>query len=468
MGRGISRSIRISILISILILALLLRLKGIGNPLLDDQAWRQADTAAIATNMLGHLADFPRVFFPHLNYDAVVPQKVELEFPFLPYLLACTWSILGWADLWGRLWSVLFSLLTIWGIYDLARRVFSERVALLASSIYAVMPLAVYYGRVIMPEPVAQVLSVWAINLVWRWRCAPRFGKLCGAGLLISAAILAKLPQLMLFPVALFLGFWPLRRSEIRNLVVYSLLALLLPVVYYSWVHFGSDNTSQFVSGIVSVQVVQAETFHWEELRKNLSRSGLSMFVFLLTFIGGLRLIISPSLARVGMAVWLIVCLFYVGIVCSRIPLDYYLVPILPLVALLSALALDIIDDVPGTVGGVVVVCLLCFGTVQTLNPKYAWDSQYLVQAEWLKQNTSSQSVLILSDPPPMTFYYARRVGFRLTDADDQRALTQLKVLSGQYFVRLPKSERKLEFWESIRKSYPEIGPGVYWLEEMR
>ncbi|MFZ3101926.1 MAG: glycosyltransferase family 39 protein [Desulfitobacteriaceae bacterium] len=462
MGRGISRSS----FISIVILALLLRLKGIVNPLLDDQAWRQADTATMATHMLGHLADFPRVFFPHLNYDAVVPQKVELEFPFLPYLLACTWSILGWADVWGRLWSVLLSILTVWGIYDLARRIFSERVALLAAAIYAVMPLAVYYGRVIMPEPVAQFLSVWAINLLWRWRCAPSFGKLCGAGCLISTAILAKLPQLMLFPVALFMGFWPLRRSELRNLVVYSLLALFLPVVYYTWVHFGAEHTSQFVSGIVSGQVGQAGVFHWEELRKNLSRSGVSLFVLLLTLIGGLRLIIFPSIARVGMAVWLMVCLLYVGIVCSRIPLDYYLVPILPLVALLSALALDIIEDVPGTVGGIVVVCLLCFGTVQTFNLKYAWDSQYLVQAEWLKQNTPSQSVIILSDPPPMTFYYAWRVGFRLTESDDQRALTQLKVLSGQYLVHLPKSERKLEFWENIKKSYPEIGPGVYWLGE--
>ncbi len=460
MGRGISRSI----LTSILIVALLLRLKGINNPLLDDQAWRQADTAAMATHMLGHLADFPGVFFPHLNYDAIVPQKVELEFPFLPYLLAVTWSILGWADVWGRLWSVLFSLLTVWGIYDLARRIFSERVALLASGIYTVMPLAVYYGRVIMPEPVAQVLSVWAINLLWRWRRAPTLGKLCGAGLLISAAILAKLPQLMLFPVALFLGFWPLRRSELRNLVLYSLLALFLPMVYYTWVHFRSDYSSQFVSGIVSGQVVQAQEYHWEELGKNLSRSGLSLFVLLLTFIGGLRIILFPSLARSGLVVWLMVCLFYVGIVCSRIPLDYYLVPILPLVALLSALALDIIDDVPGTVGGIVLICLLCFGTVQTLNPKYAWDNRYLVQADWLKQNTSAQSVIILSDPPPMTFYYARRVGFRLIDSDDQKALAQIKILPAQYLVRLPKSERKSGFWESIRKSYPEIGPGVYWL----
>lgn len=460
MGRGI----RLGIISGIFVLALALRLKGIFNPLLDDQAWRQADTATIALNMSGHLTDFPAVFFPHLNYDGIVPQKVELEFPFLPYLLAWTWSILGWSDVWGRLWSVLFSLLTIWGIYDLARRIFSERVALLASGIYAVFPLAVYYGRVIMPEPVAQALSIWALNLLWRWRCTPCTGKLCVAALLISGAILAKLPQLMLFPVALSLGFWPLRHKRLRELVAYSFIALFFPVVYYSWVHFGSDQTAQFVSGIFSGQLVRANLFHWVELRNNLHKSGLSLFIIVLTLAGGIRLTNKSGFARVGMFVWLLVSLFYVGLVCSRIPLDYYLVPVLPLAAILSALAIDITEDIPSTVGGILLVYLLCCGTIRTLAPKYTWDNRYLEQAEWLNHNIPVQSVLILSDPPPMTFYYTRRAGYRLTNPDDQLAIIQLKELPAQYLVRLPKSERKLEFWENIKKEYPEIGPGVYWL----
>jgi 4-amino-4-deoxy-L-arabinose transferase and related glycosyltransferases of PMT family len=461
MGRGIKGLILAGILIS----ALLLRIKGITNPLLDDQAWRQADTAAMATHMSGQLTNFPEVFFPHLNYDAAVPQKVELEFPFLPYLLAGTWSILGWADVWGRLWSVLFSILTVWGIYDLTARIFSERVALLASAIYAVLPLSVYYGRVIMPEPVAQFLGIWALDFLWRWRSTPKFGKLLGAGLLLSAAILAKLPQLMLLPVALFLGFWPFRRSALRSIMIYTLLALFLPVVYYTWVHFGSEHSSQFVSGILSGQIVEAKVFYWDELWKNLGMSGFSFLVILITLTGGLRLVFFPSLARSGLIVWLLICLLYVGIVCSRIPLDYYLVPVMPLAAILCALALDIIIDIPGTVGGIIFVCLLCFYTVQTLAPKYSWDNSYLVQAEWIKQNTPAQSNIILSDSHPMTFYYARRVGFRLLDTDDQKALAQLEVLPAQYLVRLPKSERKPQFWHTITDKYPEIGPGVYLLD---
>ncbi|MDD2234022.1 MAG: glycosyltransferase family 39 protein [Desulfitobacteriaceae bacterium] len=460
MGRGIKGLI----LTGIIILALLLRLKGITNPLLDDQAWRQADTASIALHMSGKLADFPEVFFPHLSYDAAVPQKVELEFPFLPYLLACTWSLLGWSDVWGRLWSVLFSILTVWGIYNFAGRIFSERVGLLASAIYAVMPLSVYYGRVIMPEPVAQCFSIWALDLIWSRRNTPGLSKLLGAGLLLAAAILAKLPQLMLLPVALFLGFWPFRRSELLTIMIYLLFTLFLPVVYYIWVHFGSENSLQFVSGIFSGQIVGTGAAYWEELGNNLNAGGMAFPIIVLALAGGLRLVFSPSLARTGLVVWLLVCLLYVGIVCSRISLDYYLVPVVPLTAILCALALDFLNDIPGTVGGMIVVCLLCFYTVQTLDPKYSWDNRYLVQAEWLKQNTPAHSNLILSDCTPMTFYYARRVGFRLLDQDDREALAQLETLPALYLVHLPESGRKAEFWQTIKNKYPEIGPGVYLL----
>ncbi len=91
-----------------------------------------------------------------LSYDGVTPQIVELEFPFLPYLLAWTWTLFGWADIWGRLWSVFLSLVAVGGVYYLGRELFNVRVGLLAAAIYALMPLSIYYGRVVMPEPMAQ------------------------------------------------------------------------------------------------------------------------------------------------------------------------------------------------------------------------------------------------------------------------------------------------------------------------
>ncbi|MCB8816435.1 ArnT family glycosyltransferase [Desulfosporosinus shakirovi] len=462
MGRGINRIL----LAMILLIALVFRLRGITNPLLDDQAWRQADTASMATHMIGHLMDFPNVFIPQLNYDGVIPQSVELEFPFLPYLLAWSWSIFGWADVWGRLWSVSLSLVTVAGIYNLGRNIFSDRVGLFAAAIYSLIPMSIYYGRVVMPEPMAQAWSIWALAMIWSWRNDQKVSGVWQAGLVMAGAILAKLPQLMLFPVAILLGFWPLTDRRIEKLIRYSMIVLIPPLVYYLWVHFNVASSSQFVSGILTGQVVNATSLDWEILKKNIQH-GFTEIVLFLSGAGMLRILFSRSQARMALLAWCGISVLYIGIVCARIPLDYYLVPILPLASLLSAYALDWISSLPGTAIGIVFLVLINKGSYTDLAPKYQWNREYLSQAEWIKEHTVPSSILVLSDSPPMTFYYAQRVGFRLDPADTEIAFEVLQRLQGDYLVHLPHSTQSEQFWGKVQNSYPEVGPGVYDLSNL-
>lgn len=461
------------VFLGILLVGVLVRLKGVSNPFLDDQGWRQADTASMALNMLGHLGSLPDVLFPMLNYDGSGPQKVELEFPFLPYLLAITWKVLGWADLWGRLWAIFFSLLTVAGVFRLGRLAFSERVGLWAAAFYAFMPLTTYYGRVVMPEPVAQAFSIGALYSLFLWRKNPSQKKLCLAAFLMSAAILAKLPQLMIFPVAIIIGFWPLK-GKLTKIMIYSLLALFLPMLYYSWVHSGAGEASQFVSGILTDQVLVAPRSFMTLLQNHL-REGFSFTLILFAGAGVLRLVrvVIPH-ARdsvrigdedrgvfLGVILWCLISLVYIGVVCIKISLDYYLVPVaLPLV-LSAGYALDFFEDIPGFVLGVLVVSLLLVS--QTLNyvPKYSWDERYLSQAIWIRESIEKEKVLLLSDSPPMTLYYARRYGFRLKSSVDQKAWEELQVTPGDYLVALPNS-RGEEFWNRVRAKYPQVGPGIY------
>lgn len=460
------------LLLMILILGILLRLRGIFNPLLDDQAWRQADTAGMAFHMLGNLSDIPQVWTPMLSYDGSVPQRVELEFPFLPYLLAWTWTGFGWSDLAGRLWAILFSVLTIWGIYILGRLCFSERVGLWAAGIYALAPVTVYYGRVVMPEPVAQAFTVWALIAVVYWQERPSRLRLVGAGLLMALAILAKLPQLMIFPVALLLGFWPLK-GKAQHLIIYSVIALLPPLIYYSWVHAAANEASQFVTGILSGQVVEAKGLFWQELITNL-REGFSLPVLILASAGALTLLwkivrlnlkTKKQVTLCTILLWCIISLAYILIICSRIPLDYYLVPVMLPIALAAGLALSQIEDTPGVILGVLVLSLLLVNSTLVIEEKYAWNQEYLIQANWLRENTPQGSVLVLSDPPPMTFYYAQRVGYRLHTSKDQDDWHELTDFQGDYLVQLPNTEKDHELLTKVQDHFPEIAPGIYQLK---
>lgn len=464
MGGGVRRLI----LFTILIIALGVRLRGITTPLLDDQGWRQADTASMAIHMLGHLTDIPSVFLPQLNYDGVTPQKVELEFPFLPYLLACTWTLFGWADIWGRFWSVVLSLVTVGGVYYLGRKMFTDRVGLWAAIVYALMPLSIYYGRVVMPEPMAQAWSIWALAMIWRWRNSEEDRGAWKIGLLMAGAVLAKLPQLMLFPVALLLGFYPLNHKRLGQLVRFSLIVLIPPMVYYLWVHVNVSPSSQFVSGIMAGNMADTSYPDWNLLGKNI-KQGFTLSVLLLAGVGIGRLSFSPSPARIALLAWGGIGIFYLVVVCVRIPLDYYLVPILPLVALLSAYALDGIGSLPRTWIILLLLVLVNRESYAYLASKYDWNEEILNQALWIKHNTSASSILVLSDPPPMTFYYANRVGFRLVEIEDKdNPLTILHKFPADYFVYFPQSAHQELFWEKVRNSYPEVGPGVFDLKNKK
>lgn len=470
-------------LMFILLLGALVRMQGLMNPLLDDQGWRQADTASMAYHMLGKLTAIPQVWFPILNYDGPVPQKVELEFPFLPYLLAWTWTLLGQSDLWGRIWAIFFSLLTIWGIFVFGQKCFSQRAGLWAAGIYAFVPLTVYYGRVVMPEPVAQAFSVWALNAVLFWREKPGLLRLAGAGLVMALAILAKLPQLMIFPVGILIGFWPLK-GEAKRIFSYAWLALLPPLVYYTWVHEGAaSQASQFVSGILSGQVVKGNEPLWLKLMDNFSQE-VGLTVFLLSAAGMILLLsaLIPKLLRIqnkrpasmqkdhrtiySLFLWCIISLSYIIIVCSRISLDYYLVPVILPMSLLAGFAIDWIEDIPSLVLGILVLFFLFVEGTVVNEEKYLWDARYLNQALWIRQFTPQESILILSDPAPMTFYYSQHVGYRLNQTKSQEAWKQLSMLNGDYFIALPKTKVEPEFWREIQTKYPEIGPGVYQMKK--
>jgi hypothetical protein len=461
------------VLFAILVLGTWLRLKGVTNPLLDDQAWRQADTASMALNMLGHLGNVPDVLFPLLNYDGVGPQKVELEFPFLPYILALTWRIFGWADFWGRIWAIVFSFFTLYGVFQFGRLWISERVGLWASALYALLPLTTYYGRVIMPEPIAQAFSIWALYAILLWRKSPSLRNFFSAALLMAAAILAKLPQLMIFPAALAIGFWPLR-GRLLKMLQYCLLALFLPMLYYTWVHIGAGAESQFVSGILSNQVVEGSNTFMKELKMNL-RQGIGLPVVFIAGAGFIRLLwdgLNPKYdsfhsqqknkgVLLGVGLWFIISWIYLGAICLRIPLDYYLVPVALPFVLCTAFALDSLDDIPGFVIGLLVVSLLLLNQVLVYAPKYSWDERYLSQAIWIREHVDKEQSLVLSDTPPMTFYYSQRYGFRLKNPDDQKAWEELKVTPGEYLVALPGSRGK-DFWQKVEAVYPQVGPGVY------
>lgn len=196
-----------------LAVAALLRLVHVHMPLVGIHSWRQADTAAMAR----HFAEGGMVFWlPQIDWGGATPGFVEAEWPLYPYLVALLQRLLGVHDWIGRGLSVLCSVLTIWLVIRIGRRLVGEPAGWWGGLFLAVLPIPVYYGRTVQPEALMLALAALSMDRVLSWRATGRARDLAIAWLAFTACCLIKV--LPLFWLGLPLAWWWGQREGWRAL----------------------------------------------------------------------------------------------------------------------------------------------------------------------------------------------------------------------------------------------------------
>ena len=158
------------ILLLIVCLALFLRLYRFDYPLADWHSWRQADTAAVSRNFIKNGVDLLHPKFDDLSNVASGLENPQghrfVEFPAYNFLHAKAYQAWPAFSLvaWGRVLSAAFSVLSVLFLFLICYHFLGEKAAFLAALFYAVNPFAVYYGRVILPEP---MMVVSGLGMIW-------------------------------------------------------------------------------------------------------------------------------------------------------------------------------------------------------------------------------------------------------------------------------------------------------------
>ena len=218
----------------VLALGLGLRLIGLDEPLIDKQAWRQTDTAAIARNFF---EEDQGLFFPRVDWRGTTSGHVETNFPLFPYAVSLLYEIAGVREWLGRLLAALSSTATAALLYLLALRLGIGAVGALTGVLcYLLFPISIYFGRTFMPEALMLLLSVATLWTFVRWLDDGRRSSFVLAVVVAALCFMVKIPTLYLgFPlVALAWSQWGWR--FIRMPVLWLYLALvLLPAVLWYW-----------------------------------------------------------------------------------------------------------------------------------------------------------------------------------------------------------------------------------------
>jgi len=204
------------------------------TPFID--SWRQADTAAVARNFFESGND---IFHPQVDWRGDGPGYAEMEFPAYSYTVALFYGIFGVNELYGKLLSIFFSLLTLYYIYRVVTRNIDESTAIWSVLFYAALPYNYYHSKLFMPEPLMIMSSAAGIHYFseWAWGFSKKNFYL--SAFFISLACLLKLPSLYLGLPLLFLCHLKYRKNFLfeKDLWFYAFLVLLPVVAWYYHAH---------------------------------------------------------------------------------------------------------------------------------------------------------------------------------------------------------------------------------------
>jgi 4-amino-4-deoxy-L-arabinose transferase-like glycosyltransferase len=194
-------------------LAFVLRLYRIDSPIADWHSWRQADTAAVSRSF------FKEGFNPFISkYDDMIsvseglivnPNRYRfVEFPIYNTIVYWGYLVNGSVDeRIARFVSVLFACGSIIWLFLLTRKYFDKWTALLSGFVFAILPFAVYYGRVILPEPSLVFFCLGMVYFVDRWIFENKWWLYIMSFVFIMCSFLVK-PMAVFYLVPLIYSFW--------------------------------------------------------------------------------------------------------------------------------------------------------------------------------------------------------------------------------------------------------------------
>ena len=472
------------VLVAILLAGLGLRLVEIGAPLIDQQAWRQTDTAAIARNYLEEGLDRP--FHPRVDWRGDTLGYVEMNFPLFPYSVAVLYAAAGGVHDWlGRLLAALLSTASAGILYLLCRRTFGDvGVARVAAALYLVVPVSWFFGRAFMPEALMMLLSLATLYTFERWLRSCRWADFATAVTCAAACFLVKIPTLYLgFPLVAMA--WQARGpSFLRDPRMWLyLIAVLAPAAaWYAhaanlfhetgltfgiWNRYGYDKWDSSLLLTGEFYAVMAVRF---------AHNILTPVVALLT-VAGIVLTVRRAREEGGGGLYLLIWGAGLGLYLVLVPegnhkLHYYQLPFVPVCAMLAALGLITWIRRCGTPWGPRLVIATCAATVaysawvahdyyRPGNNVYHYHRSAWEAGSLFDSRADADAVVVTGEiddnagakyrsQNPTLLYYANRKGWQITpDQFQDETLSALQRRGADlFFAAVGFVRPHSEFWE--------------------
>lgn len=215
----------------ILFASLFLRLVGVTRPLLGNFSSVQCIYAMMARNY----RDFSwNLFVPRLDVLMQGEPGIRLlDLPLISYGVALlskvTFLPIDWS---GRLWSGIFSILSLFVFVKVFRHWFSEKVTLLAVFFFAFSPLSIVYGQSFQTDATSVFFLLVSILFLQKSKDQKIFFFLSSA--MMCVVLMLRIQFIFMYPVFLFL-IWDFKRSFLKNAMAVFVFGLISSAPLFLW-----------------------------------------------------------------------------------------------------------------------------------------------------------------------------------------------------------------------------------------
>lgn len=202
-----------TIIFFIIIIALLVRLYKINNPVADWHSWRQADTASVSRLYLENGIDLLRPKYHDISNIASGYENPNgwrfVEFPIFNAIHVLFYKMYPefGVDKWGRLTSVISSLVSTFFIFLIGRKIWNSQTGLVSAFFFAALPFNIFFSRVILPEPMAVMFMVASIYFFVKYLEKNKILPIILSGLCFSLSILVK-PYIVFYGLGFLYLAW--------------------------------------------------------------------------------------------------------------------------------------------------------------------------------------------------------------------------------------------------------------------
>ncbi|MBI5497735.1 MAG: glycosyltransferase family 39 protein [Deltaproteobacteria bacterium] len=442
----------------VMVLFLLAHLPGLTQPPLDDHAWRQTDTAAVARNFSEEDTD---ILHPRVDARGEHSGITGMEFPLFNWGIHAVNSVAGFAHWHGRVLSLLAGLWGLWNLYLLGRRRYDVTTGRAAMMALATSPLFFFNARQVQPDVLMVSAGIAALFHATQYAAGGRARHLLGTVGWLGLACLVKVTAVFVgIPVLAVL--WRARRLGVREFAA-AVLLVGLPVTawYLHSLHLSRD------FGL-------AGHFNLQENPRVLLTASYWLHVFALRIPSSVITLIGALLALLGArrawhtrdelaGAWLGAILLFQLVFPEKTHAHvYYSLPLTAPLALLAARGLpDVLERagrrawVPGAL-----VLAMALNTAVRVRNWYRVDAPELARLEAFLDGKvpPDARVVVNGGPAPVLVYFSHRKGFTARGAEmdpawfaDKRArgarffIEHVRAEHGPPAVALPKACRVAE-----------------------